>query len=773
MNSGSGYFRRTLSIRSQRIQERRSVEKLIELRGQIDELVLDKASVSEIYSLVCQRLVEIIPARLVWVGTKEPDGSVVLQAYTGAAAGMMEQVVHKGIMPRWDDSDFGRASVGNALRTGHTQFSNFIKGEEEQIRHWRELAELFDIRYSAAFPLKDCDQTFGVLVIYTNQSDGFLPGQIQVLERIGKRLAVAMLVSIERKRLEDSEERLRILLEHSKDIITLKDHEKRWIAMSRVAMDLLCLSNENFSVSSLEDVWKQKPASKANLQWIDEMDKIAWETRSPVKQELECKQGDEQYLVFDLVKIPVFNQDGSKKMMISIGHDITERQRIERQMVHDAQHDPLTGLPNRRALMERLPRLMEGVRQKQGMLALCLLDLDGFKEVNDSLGHHVGDQLLQEISMRLASMAGNGNLVARLGGDEFVIVLHQLRDTDQVQSIVSQVLQAIQKPFNFDPFSHDHLIQISGSMGVAFFPLHHEDPENLLRYADLAMYAAKARGGNCFKVFEEDWNTKTKQQLHIRKRMRKGIEKEEFRLYYQPVIHLRTGELLSVEALIRWQDPENGLLNPGEFLPMIAGTGWQVELDRWVLRTAAMQAKKWLLEHQPLAISINISRDYLLHADFLKDLRMILQTSPPSLSQYLIIEVLESVRQDDIAISLPVLQVCREIGIRIALDDFGTGVSSLVHLQRIPAAYIKIDRDFICRIMESNENRAIVTALAAFGQHAKRKVLGEGVETLELGKELLNLGCYWGQGFAIARPMPPEQVYHWYVNWQIPKEWRA
>jgi len=402
------------------------------------------------------------------------------------------------------------------------------------------------------------------------------------------------------------------------------------------------------------------------------------------------------------------------------------------------------------------------------MLAVCYLDLDNFKPINDEYGHGVGDYLLIDVAQRLKTCVRAGDTVARLGGDEFVLLITNLEDLRECDHAMARVLGALAQPF----LVSQRQLTISASIGVTLYPHDGADSDTLLRHADQAMYAAKQAGRNRYHLFDPENDRRARLRREEIGRIREGLAKGEFRLFYQPKVNMRQGTVIGAEALIRWQHPERGLLLPDSFLPAVDGTDTAIEIGNWVINETLRQIDAWHRQHGiDLAVSINISGDHLQHAGFSRHLGELLARYPAVSPRQIELEVLETAALEDIDTTAALFAECRDLGVSFALDDFGTGYSSLTYFRRLPADLLKIDQSFVRDMLDNPDDLAIVEGVIGLTQAFRRSVIAEGVETVEHGLVLLLLGCDMAQGFGIARPMPPENIPGWIRQFQPDELW--
>jgi diguanylate cyclase (GGDEF)-like protein/PAS domain S-box-containing protein len=464
----------------------------------------------------------------------------------------------------------------------------------------------------------------------------------------------------------------------------------------------------------------------------------------------------------------VRDEQGEIKHFVSLFSDITSLKVHEQQLERLAHFDALTGLPNRVLLADRLTQAMRNVLRRKELLAVVYLDLDGFKRINDAHGHGVGDQLLAALAERMKQALREGDTLARIGGDEFVAVLVDLPDSDACAPLLARLLAAAHEPLLLD----GHTLQVSASLGVTFYPQADDmDADQLQRQADQAMYQAKLSGKNRFHVFDAAQDRGLRDHHESLAQLRYALQHGELVLHYQPKVNMRTGQLVGAEALIRWQHPQQGLLAPAMFLPVIENHPLAVEVGEWVMHTALTQMQAWRGQGLDIVVSVNVGARQLQQHDFVARLRGILATHPDVSPSCLELEVLETSALEDMAGVSQVIEQCRQIGVMFAMDDFGTGYSSLTYLKRLPVALLKIDQSFVRDMLDDPDDLAILQGVIGLARAFKREVIAEGVESVAHGTALLQLGCELGQGYGIARPMPAADLPSWAQHWRPDAAW--
>ena len=466
----------------------------------------------------------------------------------------------------------------------------------------------------------------------------------------------------------------------------------------------------------------------------------------------------------------VQNEDNITTHYVALGNDITAIKEHQKQLEHIAHYDVLTHLPNRVLLADRLSQAMLHCKRQKKSLAVVFLDLDGFKAVNDAYGHDMGDEVLIAVSVRMQEALREDDSLARLGGDEFVAILTNLTTVDDYEPVLERLLIAVSKPVTID----DTVLNVSASIGVTLYPQDNVNADQLIRHADQAMYVAKESGKNRCHLFDTEQDVAVKVQWESLEAIRNALDNHQFVLYYQPKVNMKTGTVTGVEALIRWQHPERGLVSPMEFLPVIENNPMIIELGEWVIDTALTQILQWQVTGlgYPLCTSVNIAAIQLQQPDFTERLTALLSAHPDVSPSSLELEILETSALDDLQHTSTAMTDCMNLGVKFALDDFGTGYSSLTYLRRLPVNIIKIDQSFVRDMLDDADDLAIIEGVIALTKSFKRDVIAEGVETIEHGTALLRLGCNLAQGYGIAKPMPASEINAWIENWKPDESWQ-
>jgi diguanylate cyclase (GGDEF)-like protein len=451
---------------------------------------------------------------------------------------------------------------------------------------------------------------------------------------------------------------------------------------------------------------------------------------------------------------PIHDRRGKVTGAVMVFHDVTDARALAMKMSHQAQHDILTDLPNRMLLNDRLTHAMAVADRHKQKLAVLFLDIDHFKNVNDTLGHEIGDRLLRMVADQLLGSVRNSDTVSRQGGDEFVIVLSELDDGHDAAIAAEKILQTLSAPFQIEA----HELHVSASIGIVIYPDDAREAETLLRHADFAMYHAKDCGRGNFQFFREDMNVRALERRSIESALRVAVEKAQFVLHYQPIVDLWSGATTGIEALLRWQHPIRGLLLPAEFVPVAEESSLIVPIGRWVLGEACRQSRAWQAAGMaPVSIAINISAVELHDKDFVATVRTVLQESGLA-PRYLELELTETFLLKDSSATALVLRELKDLGVQLSLDDFGTGYSSFSHLKGFPIDTLKIDRAFVSDVDSNCNDASIVGAVIALGKNLHMRVIAEGVETRAQLTLLQEQACPEGQGFYFGRAVAGEHL---------------
>ncbi|GIO04019.1 hypothetical protein J31TS6_00470 [Brevibacillus reuszeri] len=563
-----------------------------------------------------------------------------------------------------------------------------------------------------------------------------------------------------RKQMEEevrqSEEKYRIIAENTSDIISMIDRNG----------DFLYLSPAHKSVWA-HDVPDEEIRNM--LDWIADEDRdnflyaIEHTFSSRKEYMVECRLNTKRDKpIWTETKLnPIVDEHDNVTCLIQVTRDITERKQSEELIHYLAYHDALTELPNRRMYVQHLGKEIMQAKRFHSNMAVLFLDLDRFKDVNDSFGHDVGDLLLIEAAKRLKSCVKPGDMVGRLGGDEFTVLISNLTEREEAAAVAEQIMQVMQQPFHLN----GQAFNISSSIGISLFPQDGDNAEDLLKRADTALYTVKSRGRNGFDFFDPSMEAKSLERILMENELRKAIEQEHFQIYYQPKMDIKTGTLTGMEALVRWVHPELGIIPPNRFIPIAEESGMIIPLGEWILKESCRQNKRWHDQGYELKVSVNLSVRQIYQKDLLDMIKATLEETQLE-PEWLELEITESifVKMDEATV---VLQQIREIGIHISIDDFGTGYSSFSYIKSLPVDTIKIDASFIRDVHHNQESQAIVKAIVTIADSLNMKVVAEGIELNDQVAALQENGCGHGQGYLFSRPLATADFEQFLRNEQL------
>lgn len=604
----------------------------------------------------------------------------------------------------------------------------------------------------------------GTFAIYHQNVHSPTEADLSLIEQTADLVSIA----IEKKQSEDKLKLAASVFSHAREGIIISDANNNIIKVNDRFSEISGYSREEV-VGKSPSIWQSglHPPEFYTDMWQAINTKGYWSGEVWNRH----KNGKEYAEILTISAVR--DEHGTTTHYVALGNDITSMKEHQSQLEHIAHYDILTSLPNRVLLADRLSQAMLQCTRHKQSLAVVFLDLDGFKAVNDAYGHDVGDELLVILALHMKDSLREGDSLARIGGDEFVAVLTDLPESttcEDYNPILERLLLAASEPVTVNNI----VLNVSASIGVTLYPQDNVSADQLMRHADQAMYIAKEEGKNRHHLFDTAQDDAVKVQRESLGAIRNALDNHEFVLYYQPKVNMRTGTVIGVEALIRWQHPTRGLLNPIDFLPVIENNPMIIEMGEWVINTALTQIGLWQKKSLNLSLttSVNIAAVQLQQPDFTKKLTALLAKHPGVEPHYLELEVLETSALDDVHHVSTIMKDCMALGVSFALDDFGTGYSSLTYLRRLPANLIKIDQSFVRDMLNDPDDLVIVEGVIALAKSFKRDVIAEGVETIEHGIVLLQLGCDLAQGYGIARPMPACDILTWVTNWKPDISWQ-
>jgi diguanylate cyclase (GGDEF)-like protein/PAS domain S-box-containing protein len=701
---------------------------------------------------ICQIAVDIGGYRMAWVGFAQDN--IEKSILIVAQAGDLTEYLTAWPMSWSADSPYGQGPAGRSMRSGETIVVPDIR-KEAIFKNWLKESWVDDLRSIASLPLRNKDRTFGLFYLYANSTVNIGSEEIPLLKQLADDIAFGIdhLRAQESKRRSDAHiHHQAALLDQAQDAISVRALDKRLLYINKSAEKLFGrTAKESVDKYLLSEVYSDPAAAEAAHATVIQTGE--WQG------ELSIRRQDSSTVDIEVRWTLITDVDNQPHSILSISNDITQRKATEREIQKLAFYDPLTQLPNRQLLIDRLQHaLATSARNGQGG-ALLFIDLDHFKTLNDTLGHDKGDLLLQQAALRLSACVRHMDTVARLGGDEFVVMLENLGDNpqaigEQARRVGEKILQALSQPYQLD--GHEH--QSTSSIGIAPFSHAPNSVGELLKQADIAMYQAKAAGRNTLGFFDPQLQAAVSERASLEADLRLTIAQDALRLHYQTQ-HNAQGDMTGVEALARWQHPMRGMVSPATFIPLAEDTGLILELGRQVLQQACALLATWQGHSatRHLTMAVNVSSRQFKHAGFVQQVLDTLAHTGANPAQ-LKLELTESVLAEDIEQIISKMEALRAHGVGFSLDDFGTGYSSLSYLKRLPLDLLKIDQSFVRDVMTDPNDATIARTIIGLGQSLGLNVIAEGVETAEQRNFLVEHGCLAFQGYLFGRPMPAEQL---------------
>jgi len=533
------------------------------------------------------------------------------------------------------------------------------------------------------------------------------------------------------------------------DLIWLKDCDGKYLAFNEKFKKFVSIDDSDIIGKRDEDFFDKECAKVST-----EYDKKVIRIKESITYEYELKFKDGSYRgYYETVKTPVIDKDGKVSSILCVSRDISQRKEKEKQLQQYAKYDVLTGVANRTLFMERLTHLLVQRQQPNRYHAVLFIDLDHFKNINDTFGHSIGDKVLKMVSQKLKKSIRKGDTVSRHGGDEFAILLENLKSPLDAAKIAQNILDVLKKPL----LINEHHFHITTSIGITIAPTDSTDAETLLRFADIAMYKAKNNGRDNYAFYTQDLSKKAQERIHLEEDLHKAIKNNEFELYYQSQINASTKQIIGAEALIRWMHPTKGLIMPIEFIPIAESSGQIIAIGKWVIKQAMKDMSDWKKQNLPIEIlSINLSVRQLNDKAILNIIKDTLKKTGCK-PEWIEFEVTEGYAMSDHQAATSLLEEISKLGFKISIDDFGTGYSSLAYLKRLPIQKIKIDQSFLQDIPGDVDDEAIVSAVIHIAKSLNLNIIAEGVETPTQQDFLLEQGCIHAQGYLYTRPMPKEK----------------
>ncbi|HSD59735.1 MAG TPA: EAL domain-containing protein [Burkholderiales bacterium] len=701
---------------------------------------------TDLLDSVCWTMLNLGGYELVSVGLIENDAARSVRPAMQAARRRM----HPDLLRfTWGRDALGLGPTGTAIRTGKPALARDLAADAA-CAPWRAAAAEHRLRACAALPLVHDGETMGAVTIYASDPGLFDERELELLRELADDLAFGMVTrraNLARKRAEEQLHLRDRVIESSSNGILIND-------LTRPNNPIIYVNPafERMTGYSAGEVIGRNPRfliradrEQAGLERI----RIALREKTEGRAVLRTYHKDGAMVWVELSMSPVRNEAGEPTHFVTILNDVTERQLYQEELEHQAYHDALTGLANRNLLPDRIRQAILHAHRSGQHVAVLLLDLDHFKLVNDSLGHAVGDSLLVSVAERLSAAVREADTVARIGGDEFVVVIANAEREDHITATTQRIMDAVVEPLVI----RGKELFASASIGVSVYPRDGADAEALLKNADVAMYRAKEQGRNNYQFYTPEMNARLTERINLVAGLRRALKKNEFRLYYQPLVDLRSGNIVALEVLTRWHSAQRGVVSPAVFIPVTEETGLIRPLGEWVLQNACAQGKLWQdMEMPGIVVAVNLSATQFRQKNLTHQVEQALRVSGLDPGR-LELELTESVVMYNVDEVLATLRELKSIGVRISLDDFGTGYSSLSYLKRFPIDKLKIDRSFVRDVITNPEDAAIARAVIAMAHSLDMRVVAEGVETAEQLEFLRSNHCDQFQGFLYARPL--------------------
>lgn len=736
---------------TRRIASEHKLQRLTELYSavsQCNQAILRSTSAEELFPIICADAVKYGGMKMAWIGTLDaPAGLIVPVASSGEGTAYLQDIL---ISPDADQPS-GLGPVGTAFREARpVWFQDFLHDPLAQA--WRARALEFGWASVAGLPLTCHGEMYGVLAVYSGTANAFGDDARTLL------LAMSQDISFALGRFADERERVRVTA-------ALLDSEERYRKAFHTSPDSININrlSDGIYIDVNEGFERLTGWTAAEVIGKSSLDINIWrsvEDRERLKQALRrdghCYNLDADFFRKDGTVITALMSAALVRFddvecLLSITRDMTDIRVAQERINQLAHFDQLTGLPNRSQLQERFEFLLPRAPRSGDSLALMFLDLDHFKNVNDTLGHTIGDRLLVQVSKRLVAALGAGDTLSRMGGDEFILLLPSVNE-ESASHIALKLLSIMAEPF----IINGHELISTVSIGIALFPHDGEDFETLSKNADIAMYRVKRSSHNSYCFFTQEMQSHSARKLQLSNALYFGLTRGEFLMYYQPQISLQDGHMVGVEALLRWEHPELGVVPPAEFIPIAEDSGQILAIGEWVLQTAVAQMKAWLdAGMAPMVMSVNLSTVQFLHPNLLEMVMQTLQDAglPP---EYLELELTEAMAMDNPPAAVALMSQLYDCGVRMSIDDFGTGYSSLSYLKKFKVSKLKIDQSFVRDINSDKDDRAIVTAVINLATSLGMQTIAEGVETAGQLAFLRLQGCDEAQGYYFSKPLTVE-----------------
>lgn len=716
--------------------------------SEVNQAIVRMSNEQQLFPLICQCAVDHGGMQMAWIGQSNGENQQILPV---AKYGKDLDYLDRIVVSASADAPEGRGPVGTAFRENRIFIINDVEADPT-LNFWRKTIDGYGWQSMAAFPIYRANQPFAVLCVYHNQKDVFDESAISLLVEMSKDITFALENfdrEAQRKNDEASSRLAALVYETSSEAMMVTDANHIIVAVNNAFTEITGYT-ESEIVGLSGTILKSGRHDSAFYQAMGHQMRLTGKWHG----EIWNKRKSGEIFPNRLTLNTVYNEDGSVKYRVSLFTDISQQKHDEEMIWRQGNVDALTGLPNRRMFHQNLEQEIKKSQRSGLPFVLMFLDLDDFKEVNDSFGHAMGDMLLKQTAERLKLCVREFDSIARLGGDEFTVVLSEVDNLKGADRVIEAILASIAEPFRLK----DKQAFISVSIGVTLYPNDALDADNLLKNADQAMYAAKKTGRNQFSYFTRSMQEVAQKRIRMAVDLRGAVHGGQIWVAYQPILDLKTGHIVKAEALARWTHPVLGAFSPAEFIPIAEHTGLIVDIGQWIFEQAIMQVKRWQqLYHPDFQVSVNkspvqIHNKMSRYASWGHQL-----TQAGLLGKSIVVEITEGLLLDANDVVNKKLLEFRDASIQVALDDFGTGYSSLSYLKKFDIDYIKIDRTFVSHLAPSSDDLALCEAMILMAHKLGIKVIAEGIETEEQQQLLIAAGCDYGQGFLFSEPLPAEE----------------
>lgn len=733
-------FNRMLDTLSRSELQLGRINRLYAAWTECSEVIVRQKDELLLLNSICQILAQRVPFELVWVGVPGDDGWVQPIARSGMSTAYLDMIsVSMDVnLPE------GQGPASSAIHAGaHKVFNQFLGNANA---YWHNAAGQFNFNSVGAFPISRNGKVYGCIAVYSSELNFFSPELIGLMGGLADDITFT-LDNLDREYQQRAAaiklEQAATVFEFSKEGIIVTDADNKIVSVNRSFSEITGYSAEEV-IGRNPNILSSGHQSRDFYEhmWADIVETGSWQG------EVWDRRKNGEVYPEALTIIRVKNAEGVVINHLAIFSDISERRLAQERIQQLAHYDVLTGLPNRVLFNDRLEQAMIAAQRNHSKISLLFLDIDRFKQINDTLGHGVGDQLLQSVGQRLLECVREQDTVSRQGGDEFIVVLSDA-GAEGAELVADKIMQHITQPYIIE----QHDLRVTASIGIALYPDHAQDSESLIKYADVAMYQAKESGRNCYMRFESTMNASSYQRLQLETALRGALERDELRIFYQAQVNLSDGRVLGCEALVRWQHPSLGMLYPEKFIPLAEETGLIVAINYWVLEQAIKQCRAWRdAGFESLTMSVNLSALQFRQHNLLQQIHDLLQKYAVPASA-LDLELTEGILMQGVERTLATLHELAAMGVIISIDDFGTGYSSLSYLKRFPIQQLKIDQSFVRDVATDASDATMVRTIILMAHSLRLQVIAEGVETQEQVAFLRQCGCECAQGYYFSRPV--------------------